>query len=239
MRNLLLIISLTGFIFTLYSQNLSSIEKKKPYLFTIRNETIIYTENFQKDFSNWKVEFEKPDSSSIQLVDGKLDVSAARGATVWFKHKLHGNILITYEVTLIEKGAKFDRVSDLNAFWMATDPAHSTEMIQRDGKFSSYDNLNLYYAGVGGHNNQFTRFRKYHCDGSKPVLKEYTDTAHLLIGNKKYSIKIIVNKGITQYYRDNELFWELKDETPYTKGYFGFRTTISHQQFENFRVYAL
>jgi hypothetical protein len=200
---------------------------------------LLYSDDFSKDQSNWKAEFEKPETSVIKIFEGKLDISSSVGATVWFTHILRGNIMITYDVTLIEKGAAYDRVSDLNAFWMATDPAHPAEMIQRDGKFSSYDDLNLYYAGVGGHDNQFTRFRKYHSDGTKPVLKEYTDVAHLLIGNKKYSIKIIVNNGITQYYRDNELFWELKDETPYTEGYFGFRTTISHQQFENFRIFAL
>ena len=140
---------------------------------------------------------------------------------------------------MIDAGGTNDRVSDMNVFWMATNPANPDGMIKRDGKFSSYDNLNLYYAGVGGHYNKFTRFRKYNSDGEKPVLKEYADAAHLLVGNKKYSIKIIVNNGLIQYYLNDELYWELKDETPYKEGYFGFRTTISHQQFENFKVFQL
>jgi hypothetical protein len=200
---------------------------------------LIYSDDFTIGCSNWIAEFEKPETSSIQIINGKLDVSSSAGATIWFKTKLSGNVMITYDETLVEKGGSNDRVSDMNVFWMATDPANPIEIIKRDGKFSSYDNLNLYYAGIGGHYNKFTRFRKYNSDGNKPVLKEYSDAAHLLCGNKKYSIKIIVNNSLIQYYLNNELYWELKDEAPYKEGYFGFRTTISHQQFENFKVFRL
>ncbi|MEI6751836.1 MAG: DUF6250 domain-containing protein [Paludibacter sp.] len=200
---------------------------------------LLYSDNFNKELSNWTAEFEIPETSGLKLVDSKLDLVSSRGATVWFNKKLSGNIMITYDEVLIEAGGTNDRVSDMNVFWMATDPANPEAMIKRDGKFSSYDNLNLYYAGVGGHYNKFTRFRKYNSDGNKPVLKEYNDAAHLLVGNKKYSIKIIINNGFVQYYLNDELYWELKDETPYKEGYFGFRTTISHQQFENFKVYQL
>lgn len=200
---------------------------------------LIYSDNFNADLSNWKTEFETPETSSIKLIESKLDLVSSKGATIWFKTKLSGNVMITYDETLVEKGGSNDRVSDMNVFWMATDPLNPKTMIERDGKFSSYDNLNLYYAGVGGHYNKFTRFRKYNCNGEKPVLKEYSDVAHLLVGNKKYSIKIIVNNSLIQYYLNNELYWELKDEAPYKEGYFGFRTTISHQQFENFKVFRL
>ena len=238
MKVIISIITLSIYSLTMFSQDIKTIEKKKPYVCSVRNEKIIYTENFNSSFSNWKVEFETPDSSSIQIVDGKLDVSAARGATVWFKQKLSGNIMIIYDVTVLDKGGKNDRVSDMNAFWMATDPANEKEII-RDGKFSSYDNLNLYYAGVGGHYNKYTRFRKYKSDGNKPVLQEYTDAAHLLNENTEYQVKIIVHNGLVRYFVNDELFWELKDETPYKEGYFGFRSTMSHQQFDNFMVFEI
>ena len=238
MKVKLTIITLSIINLFVFSQDIKTIEKKKPYVCTVRNEKIIYTEKFNSDLSNWKVEFEKLDSSLIQLIDGKLDVSAARGASVWFKPKLKGNIMIIYDVTVLDKGGKNDRVSDMNAFWMATDPANEKEII-RDGKFSSYDNLNLYYAGVGGHNNKFTRFRKYSSDGNKPVLQEYSDAAHLLKGNTEYQVKIIVHNGLIRYFIDDELYWELKEETPLSEGFFGFRTTMSHQQFDNFMVFEI
>lgn len=239
MRILVVIISLAGCALSLYCQEIKILEKNKPYVCSIKNEKISYTENFKTDFSNWKAEFEKKLTSGIKIVDGKLDVNASAGATVWFKPKLKGNVMIIYDVTVLEKGGINDRVSDLNAFWMATDPAHPAEMIQRDGKFSSYDDLNLYYAGVGGHYNKFTRFRKYSSDGNKPVLLEYTDAAHLLTGNVEYQVKIIVHNGLVRYFINDELYWELKDEAPYTEGFFGFRTTMSHQQFDNFKVFEI
>ena len=197
---------------------------------------VVFSDDFKNDCTNWIAEFEKPEASTMKIVDGKLDVSSSAGATVWYKNRLSGNVMITYNETLIDKGGSNDRVSDLNVFWMATDPLKQGQMIERDGKFSSYDNLNLYYAGVGGHDNKYTRFRKYTSDGNKPVLKEYTDTAHLLVGNQMYRIKIIVNRDKIQYYLNENLLWEMKDESPYCEGYFGFRTTMSHQQFENFKV---
>ena len=146
--------------------------------------------------------------------------------------------MITYNAILVDAGGKNDRVSDLNAFWMASEPQKENPF-GRNGHFEAYDNLNLYYAGVGGHYNKFTRFRKYNSNGEKPVLKEYSDAPHLLNGNKTYTIKIVVNNGLIQYYLNDELYWELKDRMPYKEGYFGFRTTISHQQFSNFKVYQL
>lgn len=206
-------------------------------LFSQTKPKLIYSDNFDKDCSNWNVEFEQPEKSSVKIIDGKLDVSTTIGATIWFKTQLSGNIIITYDVIVVEDGCAFDRVSDMNAFWMATDPSSKT--IQRDGKFASYDNLNLYYAGVGGHYNKFTRFRKYNGVDDKPILKEYSDKDHLLEGNKTYSVKIMVNKGRVQYFLNGELFWDFQDTNPYTKGFFGFRTSKSHQQFDNFKVFKL
>ena len=139
---------------------------------------------------------------------------------------------------VVDKGGKTDRVSDLNAFWMASNPANENLFMQ-DGKFTSYDGLHLYYAGVGGHDNSTTRFRKYEGENGKEIQKEYLDQPHLISGNKDYFIKIIVKNGLTQYFLNGELYWEFKDKTPYKTGYFGFRTTKSHQIFEDFKVYKI
>ncbi|MBP6758982.1 MAG: hypothetical protein KA133_07000, partial [Flavobacterium sp.] len=163
-------------------------------IFSQTKEKVIYSDNFDKDWSNWNVEFEKAETSSLKIIDGKLDVSTSIGATIWFKTQLSGNIMITYDVKVIEDGGPFDRVSDLNAFWMAIDPVNPNA-IERDGKFASYDNLKLYYAGVGGHYNTYSRFRKYKGIEDKTILKEYSDKEHLLVGNKMYSVKIMVNNG--------------------------------------------
>lgn len=199
---------------------------------------IIFSDDFKKDKSLWVSEFEIPATSSMKISDRKLDVIATGGGTVWYKNKLQGNIMITYNATVVDAGGKNDRVSDMNAFWMATNPS-SENIFNQSGKFESYDNLQLYYAGIGGHNNETTRFRKYTGKGQKEILKEYTDKSHLLEGNKKYAIKIMVNNGLVQYFVNDILFWEYKDASPYKEGYFGFRTYISHQIYEDFKVYQL
>ena len=199
---------------------------------------VIFADNFKKDKGLWVSEFEQSATSSMKISQGKLDVIATAGGTVWYKNKLKGNIMITYYATVVDAGGKNDRVSDMNTFWMASNPS-SENIFNQSGKFESYDNLHLYYAGIGGHDNETTRFRKYTGNGQKPVLKEYTDKEHLLVGNKKYAIKIIVNNGLVQYFVNDNLYWEYKDESPYKEGYFGFRTYISHQTYEDFKVYQL
>lgn len=222
------------FVFLVFTTHIFSQSKTKEEL----TAKVIYSDNFNTDLSNWNAEFEKPETLSLTIIEGKLDVSTSIGATIWFKTQLSGNVMITYDVTVMDAGGVYDRVSDLNAFWMATDPS-SPDSIKRDGKFASYDNLNLYYAGVGGHYNQFTRFRKYTGIEDKPVLKEYMDKDHLLIGNTSYSLKIIVNNGRIQYFLNGELYWDFQDDKPYKRGFFGFRTSKSHQQFDNFKVYKI
>jgi hypothetical protein len=199
---------------------------------------VVYEDNFMAERKLWIAEFEKPSTSSMKIGQGKLEVIATAGVTLWYKYKLQGNIMITYKATVVDAGGKNDRVSDLNTFWMATNPA-SENIFNQNGKFSSYDSLHLYYAGFGGHDNETTRFRKYAGNEGKNILKEYTDKGHLLVGNQKYAIKIIVNKGLVQYFVNDNLFWEYNDTTPYKEGYFGFRTTISHQIYEDFKVYQL
>lgn len=196
---------------------------------------LLYKDDFNNGTKNWSAEFEKPVGSIILANKGYLDINTAGGATVWFKTKLFGNIIITYKILVVDKGGKNDRVSDMNAFWMATNPKSSNIFIQ-DGKFSSYNNLNLYYAGVGGHDNTFTRFRKYRGGAGKDVIKEYNDSSHLLKGNKLYNVKIVCKNGLIQYFLNDALYWEFKDEKPYKEGYFGFRTTKSHQQIYSFKV---
>jgi rhamnogalacturonan endolyase len=211
-------------------------------------EHLLFADDFSSDSSHWIAEFENPSGSSLSIRNGTLDISASAGATVWLNTKLTGNVLISYDVTVIDSGGRNHRVSDMNAFWMASEPFRAdtlkrdpsrTGLPKRDGKFSSYDDLNLYYAGVGGHDNTTTRFRKYHAGGEKPVLQEYTDRRHLLEGNRVYAVAITVRDGRTTFSVNGVPYFEYADENPLTEGYFGFRTTKSHQRLSSFKVYRL
>jgi hypothetical protein len=211
---------------------------KEATLKKAQEAALIFSDDFSKSHHHWVAEFEEPMTSKVGISKERLDVNTSAGATIWFKEKLSGNIMITYNVFVSDSSGQYDRVSDVNAFWMATNPAGEV-LLKQDGKFSSYDRLNLYYAGVGGHDNTRTRFRKYKGNKAKPVLKEYKDKGHLLVGNQDYCVKIIVNNGVVQYFLNDVLYWELKDAHPYTEGYFAFRTTRSHQLFDNFKVFRI
>nr|MUH41342.1 hypothetical protein [Zobellia laminariae] len=205
--------------------------------------TLVYLDSFQLGLQNWKVE--QMPKGTAQVKDGKLEITDVAGCTIWLTKKLEGPLMITYDAFVIDEGGPQDRVSDLNCFWMAQDMEHPNDLFvnseKRGGKFSNYDNLRLYYIGVGGHDNSKTRFRRYTGDGERPLLPEhdFTDKKYLIQANKVTKIKIIAYDGIVQYYRDGERIIDFYDPNPYTSGHFGLRTVNNHMTIENFKVFSL
>jgi rhamnogalacturonan endolyase len=232
-------ISLLVFILFIYHFSQANVVVVKPIdTIEFKKGEMLFSDNFENNFDNWFSELEIPEKSKVSILNHQLDLEAKRGATLWFKEKLSGNYMITYDEWIVDQGGENDRVSDMNVFWMATDPEGG--FFHKDGKFPSYDLLHLYYAGIGGNENKTTRFRKYTgVLGDKAVIKEYTDSSHLIKGNKLYQIKIVVKDGRSQLYVNNELYFDYTDSNSYTEGYFGFRTTRSHQRFDNFKVYEI
>lgn len=201
---------------------------------------------FQSDFSKpldchtWIVEIDNlpGHTSTVYTHKNALILDTWGGVTVWLNKKLSGNIQIEYDrIVRMDKGCN-DRVSDMNQFWMASDPKKDS-LFSRRGKFQEYDDLSLYYAGVGGWNNKTTRFRKYLTLDSKPVIQEYTDQKHLLEAEKVYHIKTIVKDGTSSFWINGELFFQYKDPSPLTSGYFGFRSLQSRQEIRNLKIYAI
>ena len=200
---------------------------------------LLYEEAFNEtSLDNWVVEVEKPDQSVVEVREGHLNIDVGGGATIWFKHKLQGNILIEYDVVVIKGGGKNDRVSDLNQFWMATDPENS-DLFTRSGKFSQYHALRLYYVGMGGNNNSTTRFRRYPGGGERPLLGEHKDHEHLLTPNTKFHIEIICFNGQTQFRVNGKVYHSFQDPVPLREGHFGFRTVRNHQKIDNFKIHRL
>ncbi len=195
---------------------------------------ILYTDDFSMDLSNWLAEGIQP-----ELINGGMELDTPVGTTVWFRPRLSGNILIEYDVTVIDANGPNDRVSDLNCFWMATDPANPADLFaqseRRGGTFKNYDNLNLYYVGYGGNTNTTTRFRRY-CDSQRVLLGEYTDPGHLIIPNREYHIRLVVFDNIVEYYIDGERLFHYYDPEPFSEGHFGLRTVQNHLAMDNFRV---
>ena len=205
-------------------------------------QRLLYHDDFDADLSKWVVE--QAIGGKVALNNGQLDINDAEGCTVWFRQKLSGAIMIEYEAVMIKEDGKYDRVSDLNCFWMAIDPKNPEDLFankKRGGKFSNYHPLRLYYVGYGANNNKTTRFRRYTGDGKRPCLPEHDlkDRKFLHTPNRSIKIQIISTGTGIRYLRDGEIVFDFKDKDPYTEGWFGFRTIRNHLRIDNFKVYRL
>lgn len=206
---------------------------------------VLYTDDFRHGVDQWRVEMEKP--GTVTAKDGVLDIDVPAGATVWFRQELEGPVMISYEATVVKADGPNDRVSDLNSFWMATDPASPNDLFARarTGAFAGYNSLHLYYVGLGGNGNTTTRFRRYIGDAvERPLLpendisvKEHPEKG--IVANKAQRVTLVADGGLIQYWRDGEKIFEMVDPEPYTKGWFGIRTTKNHMQVRDFRVARL
>lgn len=203
-----------------------------------RIDELLYEDNFDEDLLQWIVETDTLSNTEVKIKNKKLTIDVDCGATVWLKDKLSGNLLIEYERTVVVENGANDRLSDLNQFWMANDP-NNPNLFTRNGTFAQYHGLELYYFGIGGRSNTTTRFRKYLGTGERFLITDHTDQQYFLKPNKTYHIKTVVYNGTTKVYMDGEEYFSYTDAVPLTNGYFGFRTTKSRHQIDNFKIYRL
>ncbi|MBL7739924.1 MAG: hypothetical protein JNK14_11955 [Chitinophagaceae bacterium] len=203
-------------------------------------EQLIFKDEFNDilDSKLWVAEVAPQPDSKVYIKDGQLFLDTKGGVTVWLNRELKGNIRIEYTRRVIVDSGINDRLSDLNTFWMATDPKRSN-LFTRNGVLESYDSLQMYYVGMGGNTNRTTRFRKYEGNGERTLLKEYTDTAHLLQPNKAYKIVIEIKDAAVSYIVDGVKYFVYTDPAVLTRGYFGFRSTKSRQAIDHIRIWQL
>lgn len=207
-----------------------------------RRGKLLYGDDFRDGLTRWFVEAQEP--STVTATDGALEIDAPEGLTVWFRPMLKGPVMIEYEAEMISAGGPNDRVSDLNAFWMATDARSPGDLfaVPRNGAFASYDAMKTYYVGQGGNYNTTTRFRRYIGQaGNRPLLPEHdlSDRANLLTANVWQTVRLIAFDKLIEYWRDDRKVFEYRDAEPYTEGWFGIRTTKNHMRVRNLRIYAL
>ena len=206
----------------------------------IKGVDMKYSDVFAKaiDSTQWVIEMAPAPNSSVYTQHGHLVLDTKGGVTVWFNHPLPRNVRIEFDRKVIVASGVNDRLSDCNVFWMARDPRNKN-LFTHNGVLESYDSLQLYYVGMGGNTNRTTRFRKYEGNGQRTLLQEYTDSAHLLQANTVYHFLIVVFNGNISFWVNNQCFFKYKDAAPLQQGYFGFRSTKSHQEISNFKVYEL
>lgn len=205
--------------------------------------------------THWLIEAESSETRVLWRGD-TLDITSPKGLSLWWDEQLTAPCTIEYRACVVMEGGPCDRLSDLNCFWMASLPknnptAQGTLLAPWrggggvPGRFVDSYRLQCYYLGFGGNYNTTTRFRRYDGDTlavsdpahRPPILKEYTDSAHLLKPNHWYAIRIEVHAdGRTRYIIDGECLVDYLDPSPLLHGWFAFRTTWSHTRMTGVRV---
>jgi hypothetical protein len=202
---------------------------------------LVHADDFRQGLDQWVLEAEK--SAKVGVQGGLLDIDTPAGLTLWFRPELVGPAMIQYQAQAVSAGGPNDRVSDLNAFWMARDAGGGSPLASpRTGAFADYDTLKTYYVGQGGNANTSTRFRRYvGRPGDRPLLPQHDHAAadEMLVANRWRTVRLVADGGLIQYWNDGRKLFELNDPEPYTRGWFGLRTTLSHLRVGRFRVYAL
>lgn len=203
---------------------------------------LVHQDDFTHGLSQWSVELER--GGTVEARDGHLDIDTPAGASVWFRSELRGPVMIEYDAVAVAEGGANDQVSDLNAFWMASDPGApaSTPPRGRSGAFADYDDLLTYYVGQGGNRNTTTRMRRYVGVASeRPILPEHdrSDPSTLLVPNARQRIRLVAAGPQIEYWRDGQRVFAMTDPRPYTRGWFAVRTTANHLRISRFRVHVL
>lgn len=182
----------------------------------------------------WRIEAESPQARVRFLPGGVIDIDTPRGLTLWYPDRLDGAVRISFEAMAVSAGGPNDLVSDLNAFWMATDPvapAGSVFARHRGGRFGDYDTLTTYYVGIGGNRNTTTRMRRYTGRvGERPLLPGHdrADAGSLLAPNRWTRIVLSADGHRIAVDRDGRRLFTMTDPQPYRTGWFALRTTQSH-----------
>lgn len=186
--------------------------------------------NFDK---NWVVQMSQVDSELdrfARIENKKLAIHDPRGATIWFKKKLKGPIMICYKVMV---PAAFNQgndimARDINQFWMANAP-NSTDAFAKgglfdatvyDGDFKSYDVIQSYYASTGGGNtivnNRTVRMRRYPRKVAAASVDHlglnFRDAVpeFLIVPNKEHQIQLVAANDVVQYIFDGKIVYEIK-----------------------------
>ena len=200
---------------------------------------VIVTAPASARLSDWRIEAESP-LARVTERGGILDIDTPKGITLWWRTPISAPVTIDFEAMAVAAGGANDRVSDLNAFWMATDRDGGSVLTRpRSGAFAAYDDLKTYYVGIGGNRNTTTRFRRYIGQpGNRPLLPEHDlgAPADLLRPDVWTRIRLIADGRTVAVERDGRRLFTLADDQPYRRGQFGLRTTWSHLRIRRLSV---
>ncbi|MHC1481678.1 DUF6250 domain-containing protein [Frateuria aurantia] len=187
----------------------------------------------------WRLEAEQPSSTRVHIEGRQLQLQAVKGLTLWLATPLRPPYEISYQREVDASAMTGLRISDMNQFWAAQlAPDAAGNRFHRSGAFASYEDVDLYYFGIGGNNNGTTRFRHYDGQGQRQLLTEYLDAAHRLYPGHVYQIRTVVQPEATTVYIDGQP-WFHQAGTAIGTGWFGLRLTGSSQRISHFQIRSL
>jgi len=182
------------------------------------------------EINRWIIELEYPEKSTIEATSEGLVIDSYGGATLWLDSLLTGDYVLQYEREISLNKGENKRLSDLNQFWLAQEPHNEIKLKPRDGRLDSYNDLILFYVGIGGNNNSTTRFRRYDGSGERILLAEKNEKPFLLEAGRSDTICTFVraSKRQTEVWMNGKPLF-VEEGIQNTKGYFGLRLTASRQ----------
>jgi hypothetical protein len=231
-----------------------------------QKDILLYSDDFDGNLDQWVIESAGNGFASIR--DGAMHIIDDGGTTAWFYRPLTDSTSIEYKVRLLDEGANLTDINCFwMARDTKSAPPLSVEPevffdAGRTGIFSTYHTMHTYYCGFGANRNSTFRFRRYYDptdipaevldmprDGNRVIVYNHDDSGEFREGDvfitagTWYHIRLVYFNGLVEYFLNGEKafsYVEQAYDTPYNKGYFGFRTTASvHAQLDSLRIYKL
>lgn len=215
----------------------------------------VAADDFTAGLSRWRLEAEDP-RAVVTATAGVLDIATPAGLSLWWREPLAGDYAIRFTALALpapaSAGPHAGRLSDLNMFWNAEEPAGGPPA-PRSGAFARYDGLATYYVGFGANANSTTRLRLY--DGrerrilagfAEPPLREpgeqpMTPATQLAAGQAR-RIEIVSRHPTAadpvhlRWQVDGQALFTRADAAPRLQGAFALRTTASRLQVRDFEI---
>jgi hypothetical protein len=215
----------------------------------------VAADDFSAGLARWRLEAEDP-RAVVTARGGVLDIATPAGLSLWWREPLAGDYAIRFTALALpapdSAGPHAGRLSDLNMFWNAEEPAGGPPT-PRPGAFASYDGLATYYVGFGANANTTTRLRLY--DGqTRRILAGFADTplreageqpmtpATRLTAGQARHIEIVSRRPTPadpvhlRWQVDGQLLFTRADTEPRLQGAFALRTTASRLQVRDFEI---
>ena len=71
--------------------------------------------------THWRIEAESP-LTRVLLRGDTLDITSPKGLSLWWNKPLTAPCIISYRACVVMENGPYDRLSDLNCFWMVSSP---------------------------------------------------------------------------------------------------------------------